>query len=102
VRHHDKSDYEKSAFGQNISSYFIASPGFAAMSYFTQPLPHPDSHSPYWDLLQEPILEEILDGIIEEVTFGFCLEVHRMCRLKIFSLEDTDPDSSTQFRKLIS
>lgn len=46
---------------------------------------------------QDELLSELLEEVIDDVIFGFCLEVHRMTKKGILCLTDMDPQSIEEF-----
>ena len=51
-------------------------------------------------LFQSTAIAAVLDDIIDNVIFGFSLEIHRMCKKGILFLEDTDTESIEKYSKL--
>lgn len=47
----------------------------------------------------DEVLSDILDDVIDEVSFGYCLEVHRMIKKGILTLTEMDPQSLQEFSK---
>lgn len=43
-------------------------------------------------VLQNAFVEELVTDIIDDVTCGFCFEIHRACKLGILFLDETDPE----------
>ena len=50
---------------------------------------------------QDTAIGAVADNLIDNVIFGFCLEIHRMAKKGVLFLEDTDLESIKQFSKLL-
>lgn len=50
---------------------------------------------------QEQPVVDTLDNIIDDVIFGFCLEIHRMTKKGILFFDEMDPDCEDSFSKIL-